>query len=83
MAIVRYNPDRTLCEVQIGEDVYGPLDATEIGHTLIDDDAGEAYYFVIDEDGLASDTLYRLEPMETEVEEGVEFEEAEESDATT
>jgi hypothetical protein len=86
-AILRYNPDRLLCEVQIGmseDDTWGPLDATEAGHVLVDEETGKAYYLALaDDEGLTADTLYELEPVATDIEEGAEIEEAEEEEDGT
>lgn len=86
-ANLRFNPDKSLCEVQYGgeEDVWGPLDATEAGHVLVDEETGEAYYLALtDDEGLTAETLYKLEPLEVEVEDGVDIgaeeEEGEEED---
>ena len=81
-ATIRYNPDRSLCEVQIGtseQDTWGPLDADDSGHFLVDEESGDLYYLALgDEEGLTPDTLYRMEPVETDTEDGVEIESDEE-----
>jgi len=82
-AIVRYNPERSLCEVQIGssdDETWGPLDAGEAGHVLVDEDEPADRYYVAlsDDEGLEPGTVYRLEPLETEIEEDVAIEEPEE-----
>jgi hypothetical protein len=86
-ATLRYNPDRSLCELQIGtseDDIWGPLDASEAGHVLVDEETGKAYYLALtDDEGLASDTLYELEPVTTDLEEGAEIEETEETEDGT
>jgi len=83
-ATLRYNPDRTLCEVQIGsndEDTWGPLDGEQAGHVLIDEDSGQQYYVALsDDEELTAGTVYKLEPLETEVEEDVEISDEEEED---
>ena len=83
-AKLKYNPAKSLCEVQIGpseDDTWGPLDASEAGHVLVDEESGEAYYLSLTEDeGLSPDTLYRLEPVVTELEEDAEMEEDEDED---
>jgi len=81
-ATVKYNPAKTLCEVQIGDsedDTWGPLDATEAGHILVDEDTGEAYYLALtDDEGLTPETLYKLEPVTLEIGEDAEMEEEDE-----
>ena len=83
-ATLRYNPDRSLAEVQVGpseDDVWSPLDATEAGHVLVDEESGESYYLALtDDEGLTPDTLYRLEPVEITVEEDVEIESEDEEE---
>ena len=79
-ANLRFNPDKSLCEVQYGgeEDVWGPLDATEAGHVLVDEETGDAYYLALtDDEGLTAETIYKMEPLETKIEEGVDLEEDE------
>lgn len=78
-ATVRYNPDRSICEVQSGESPdetwVMEIDDDEAGRILVDDETGKQYYLALsDEEGLAPDTVYELVPLETEVEEGVELE---------
>ncbi len=87
-AKLRYNPDKSLCEIQIGDsedDTWGPLhaseSASESGYVLLDDESGDAYYFSLtDDEGLSPETVYRLEPLATEIEEDVEMEDEDEEE---
>jgi len=80
-ATLKFNADRSLCELHLDGDEWGPLDASEAGHFLLDDDSGDAYYLALtDDDGLIPDTLYKLEPVTIEVEEGAEIETEEEDE---
>lgn len=72
---IRSNPDRSLYEVEIDDDAWGPLDGGEAGHMLVDDQ-GNAYYLAVsDAEDLEPGTLYQLTPVEAEIEEDVEIEE--------
>ena len=71
-----------MCEVQIGssdDETWGPLDAGEAGHVLVDEDEPADRYYVAlsDDEGLEAGTVYRLEPLETEIEEDLPIEEPE------
>lgn len=79
-AIVRKNPDGSLCEIEVAGDTWGPLDATEGGHFLYGDEDEIKYYVSLSDDGLSPDTVYELTPIDTEIEEVAEIEEEDEDD---
>jgi hypothetical protein len=83
-AIIRYNPGHKQLEIQepSGEE-YGPLDYPDSdGDNLVYmlDDPDNLFVAVLDGgyDGLEENTLYRLVPVDTDVEEVDVFEPAEE-----
>lgn len=73
MASIRYNSDRSQCEVELDDGTeFGPLDTAAGGILiLIDDD--RQFALVISDDQLESDELYQLTPLGAEVEEGAEL----------
>jgi hypothetical protein len=74
-ARIQYNKDRSAFEATTPEGVeFGPIDFPEDCISFLEDD-GQPSYVVIHEgfEGLEPDTMYRLVPVNTAVEDGVEF----------
>ena len=58
-AILKFNPSKTRCAVEMDGDVMGPFDVD--GPTVIDDDAGDPALLI------NGDQVCQCEPLDTEV----------------
>jgi hypothetical protein len=74
-ATLRYNADRSCFEVLTPEgDEFGPIEFPEDCISVLEGDAGPSYLVIhAGYDGLEPDTLYRLVPVVTEIQEPVEL----------
>jgi hypothetical protein len=84
-AKISFNPENTLVEIETPEGSYGPMDVPDEGDPimLVDEEDPNAlsYICIVGEyEGLKANTLYKLVPVETTVEENVDFDDDEEEE---
>jgi hypothetical protein len=89
-ATIRINPEKSLVEVEIDGVSFEPEDFPETcdecgfpgGFKLVvDSESGIGYIAMIEEvGGMAAGTVYRLSPIHTKLEEGVDLESDDEED---
>jgi len=74
-AVIRFNPDRSKCTVEVGDCEFEADVADASTVFLFDAEANKHYALVINEEDLEPDTVYELVELET-----VEAEEDEDDD---
>ena len=74
MAMIRYNSDRSQCEVELDDGTeFGPLDTSAGGILFLTTDNGAHYALVVSDDELETDEVYQLTPVGAEIEEDAEL----------